>query len=110
MLGEGEPLFITEGASDCWAMLSSGHKAIAIPSATLLSRADRKQLMDYVKLHGPLNLHMYPDADVPGEKLYLQLVALANDLHSSILRHSLPSGCKDYAQWYASRQTSIITH
>ena len=53
---------------------------------------------------------MYPDADVPGEKLYLQLVALANDLHSSILRHSLPSGCKDYAQWYASRQTSIITH
>ena len=110
MLGKGEPLYITEGASDCWAMLSSGHKAIAIPSATLLSRDDRKTLNDYVKLHGPLNLHMYPDADVPGEKLYLQLVTLANDLHSSILRHSLPPGCKDYAQWYASRQTSIITH
>ena len=105
MLGKGEPLYITEGASDCWAMLSSGHKAIAIPSATLLSRDDRKTLNDYVKLHGPLNLHMYPDADVPGEKLYLQLVTLANDLHPSILRHSLPTGCKDYAQWYASNHT-----
>ena len=39
-LREGEPLFICEGASDCWAMLSSGHKAIAIPSATLLKRED----------------------------------------------------------------------
>lgn len=110
MLAPGEPLFITEGASDCWAMLSSGHKAIAIPSATLLGKADRKLLNDYVKLHGPLNLHMYPDADIPGEKLYLQLVALANELHSSILRHSLPAGYKDYAQWYATNHTSIITH
>ena len=105
MLGEGEPLFITEGASDCWAMLSSGHKAIAIPSATLLGKADRQLLKDFVASHGPLNLHMYPDADFPGEKLYLDLVALANDLHSSILRHSLPPGCKDYAQWYASNHT-----
>ena len=36
MLKPGERLFITEGCSDCWAMLSAGHKAIAIPSATLL--------------------------------------------------------------------------
>ena len=35
LLKPGEPLFITEGSSDCWAMLSAGHKAIAIPSATL---------------------------------------------------------------------------
>lgn len=110
MLGEGEPLFITEGASDCWAMLSSGHKAIAIPSATLLGKADRQLLKDFVASHGPLNLHMYPDADFPGEKLYLDLVALANELHSCILRHSLPPGCKDYAQWYATNHTSIITH
>lgn len=33
-LRPGEPLWITEGCSDCWAMLSSGHKAVAIPSAT----------------------------------------------------------------------------
>ena len=40
LLHEGEDLYITEGCSDCWAMLSSGHKAIAIPSATLLQRKD----------------------------------------------------------------------
>ena len=40
LLRPGEPLFITEGCSDCWAMLSAGHKAIAIPSATLLTRED----------------------------------------------------------------------
>ena len=40
LLKPGEPLFITEGCSDCWAMLSAGHKAIAIPSATLLTKQD----------------------------------------------------------------------
>lgn len=39
-LREGDDLWITEGCSDCWAMLSAGHKAIAIPSATLLSKKD----------------------------------------------------------------------
>ena len=44
LLKPGETLFITEGCSDCWAMLSAGHKAIAIPSATLLKRKDAEQL------------------------------------------------------------------
>ncbi len=44
MLKPGEDLWITEGCSDCWAMLSAGHKAIAIPSATLLSPKDKEIL------------------------------------------------------------------
>ena len=44
LLTPGERLFITEGCSDCWAMLSAGHKAIAIPSATLLKPEDRDVL------------------------------------------------------------------
>jgi hypothetical protein len=40
LLQPGDALYITEGCSDCWAMLSAGHKAIAIPSATLLKRKD----------------------------------------------------------------------
>ena len=43
-LRPGDELYITEGCSDCWAMLSAGHKAIAIPSATLLTRKDMEQL------------------------------------------------------------------
>ena len=40
----GDELWITEGCSDCWAMLSAGHKSIAIPSATLLSPKDKEFL------------------------------------------------------------------
>ena len=39
-LKPGDELWITEGPSDCWAMLSAGHKAVAIPSATSLTKAD----------------------------------------------------------------------
>lgn len=57
LLKPGETLFITEGCSDCWAMLSAGHKAIAIPSATLLKRKDVEQLSI---LNSQLNLRCSP--------------------------------------------------
>lgn len=95
MLKEGEPLFVTEGCSDCWAMLSAGHKAIAIPSATLLKPEDLKPLAG-------LNLHMYPDSDEPGERLFLQF----REVTPNVTRHQLPSGCKDFADAYVKRQTS----
>jgi len=47
----GDALYITEGCSDCWAMLSAGHKAIAIPSATLLSEEDKQWLQEPTTLH-----------------------------------------------------------
>jgi hypothetical protein len=43
-LKPGDHLFITEGCSDCWALLSVGYKAIAIPSATLLRTEEIKLL------------------------------------------------------------------
>ncbi len=91
-LRDGDDLYITEGCSDCWAMLSSGHKAIAVPSATLLSPADARMLTDLgSRLH--LRWHMYPDRDVPGERLFLQL----RDLLPTLEHHHLPPGCKDYS-------------
>lgn len=47
MLQPGEPLYIAEGCSDCWALLSAGHKAIAIPSATLLKPEDLQVLKQF---------------------------------------------------------------
>ena len=94
-LTEGEELYITEGCSDCWAMLSSGHKAIAVPSATLLTPADRALLLDITRRYR-VQWHMYPDQDAPGERLFLQL----RDLLPDIRRHALPPGCKDYAEFY----------
>ena len=94
-LKEGEELYITEGASDCWAMLSSGHKAIAIPSATLLSRQD-KELLSSLSLTLSLTFHMFPDRDLPGERLFLQLKKFLPNL----IHHQLPPGCKDYSDYY----------
>lgn len=94
-LRPGEELWIAEGCSDCWALLSSGHKAIAIPSATLLKPQDLENLKG-------LNLHMYPDQDLPGERLYLQLRQILPTLE----RHQLPVGCKDYSEYYACTERS----
>ena len=99
LLKPGEELYITEGCSDCWAMLSSGHKAIAIPSATLLTREDVEQLSNLPSLTGGAgggSFHMYPDNDVPGERLFLQLKQVLPNL----VHHQLPPGCKDYSDLY----------
>lgn len=99
LLKPGETLFITEGCSDCWAMLSAGHKAIAIPSATLLKRKDA-ELLETLSLKHGTRFAMYPDNDVPGERLFLQL----QEVLPSLVRHQLPSGCKDFSDYYLSQK------
>ena len=94
-LHEGEELWITEGASDCWAALSAGHKAIAIPSATLLKPKDVKML-EALNRELETPFHMAPDRDEPGERLFLQLQKVLPNLE----HHQLPKGCKDYADYY----------
>jgi hypothetical protein len=120
LLKPGEELWIAEGCSDCWALLSSGRKAIAIPSATLLKEEDLKPLITnhselstqnskFTTNHSELttqnsqliNLHMSPDADIPGEKLYLQL----KQLFPQLVRHPLPEGIKDYSEYYVKLRT-----
>ncbi|MCR4813038.1 MAG: hypothetical protein K5867_10655 [Bacteroidales bacterium] len=100
-LKPGEALYITEGASDCWAMLSAGHKAIAIPSATLLKPQDVKQL-ETLNLKLGTQFHMYPDQDEPGERLFLQLKKILPDLQ----HHHLPPNCKDYSDYYLQLKTT----
>jgi len=105
LLKPGEQLFITEGCSDCWAMLSAGHKAIAIPSATLLSKKDKEILST---LHSQLltKFEMWPDNDAPGERLFLQL----QEVLPSLVRHQLPVGCKDYSDYYVSVKRKEADH
>ena len=123
LLREGESLYITEGCSDCWAMLSSGHKAIAIPSATLLKPADVTTITQH--LPPGTQLHMYPDRDEPGERLFLQLKELLESQSCasgslpreggergsqdsgergrfSLHHHHLPPDCKDFSEYYIS--------
>ena len=96
-LKAGDELYITEGCSDCWAMLSAGHKAIAIPSATLLKRKDVEQLLS-LSASLSLKFHMFPDRDEPGERLFLQL----KERLPNLVHHQLPPGCKDFSDYYLS--------
>ena len=107
LLRPGEPLFITEGCSDCWAMLSAGHKAIAIPSATLLTQDVRSKMADgrsnssLLTLNSSLGItfHMFPDRDAPGERLFLQLQKVLPTLQ----HHQLPPDCKRTSATTTSR-------
>ena len=99
MLRPEEPLYITEGCSDCWAMLSAGHKAVAIPSATLLSKADKDLLCNLAERLGT-TFHMYPDRDAPGERLFMQL----KEVLPSLEHHQLPPDCKDFSDYYMKAQ------
>ena len=90
-----DELYITEGCSDCWAMLSAGHKAIAIPSATLLTKKDIEQL-SIINCQLSITFNMYPDRDAPGERLFLQL----QQVLPSLVHHQLPPNCKDFSDYY----------
>ena len=80
-------------------MLSSGHKAIAIPSATTLHQNEILKVFKMIKDLAP-SIHIYPDQDIPGERLYLQLTLLATQAGLCLVRHSLPAGCKDFSEFY----------
>ena len=95
LLKPGDSLWITEGCSDCWAMLSAGHKAVAIPSATLLTHRDAQQL-SVLSSQFSIEYHMFPDRDEPGERLFLQLQKVL----PSLVHHQLPPGCKDFSDYY----------
>lgn len=89
----GEKLFLSEGITDCIALLSSGRKAVAIPSATLLKE---KQL----KLLAARNLYMYPDKDEAGERLFDELQNMLGKRGAMVVQVSLPEGCKDFSDYY----------
>ena len=97
LLKPGDTLFITEGCSDCWAMLSAGRKAIAIPSATLLKRKDA-ELLGTLSLKLGTKFGMYPDNDAPGERLFLQL----KEMLPNLVRYQLPPGNKDFSDYYVT--------
>ena len=97
-LKSGDTLFIAEGCSDCWSLLSAGYKAIAIPSATLLTQKDIEQL-SIINCQLSISFHMWPDNDTPGERLFLQLQKVL----PSLVHHQLPSDCKDFSDYYLTK-------
>lgn len=91
-LKKGDELWITEGPSDCWAMLSAGRKAVAIPSATSLTMDDIRLLTH--GLPDGVSLHMAPDNDRPGMELFQDLKRHFPQMQG----HVLPDGVKDFGE------------
>ena len=93
-LREGDELWITEGPSDCWAMLSAGRKAVAIPSATSLTMDDVGLIKE--GLPRGVTLNMMPDNDRPGMELFQTLKRFFPELKG----HVLPEGVKDFGEMW----------
>ena len=99
LLKPDDELWITEGVTDCLAMLSSGRKAIAIPSATLLKPQDVALLSAF----NSERFHIYPDQDAAGERLFLNL----RDRFPGINRHQLPATFKDFGDYWKTSSTHL---
>ena len=106
-----EELWITEGVTDCLAMLSSGRKAIAIPSATLLKPEDVELITRPLSEGWRGSFHMYPDQDEPGERLFLELNKLLSPhlgvVGGGLQHHLLPSKYKDFGEYWAKGRLEI---
>lgn len=100
-LRPGDTLYISEGPSDTWSLLSAGHRALGIPSATLLSHKASK-LLQAIDAKLSLRFEMWPDNNRPGERLFQQL----KEVLPGIVRHDLPPDCGDYSDYYLSK-TSV---
>ena len=93
----GDRLFISEGITDCMALLSAGKKAVAIPSATILPEEDLILLKDY-------DLRMYPDSDDAGRRAFRELRRFFVNNYSTVKAEKLPSCMKDYSAYYAKQK------
>ena len=103
-LRPNDTLYICEGASDNWSMLSAGYRAVAIPSATLLTKKD-VELLQSLSSELSVSFEMWPDNDTPGERLFLQLQKVL----PSLVHHQLPQGCKDFSEFYLQTITKTKT-
>ena len=91
-LADDEPLYLAEGVSDCLAHLTLRHKAVAIPSATLLHPEALQPLAGR-------HLILYPDADEAGQRLCDRLQQLLPSLDATLDIRPLPRGCKDFSDF-----------
>lgn len=94
-LSDDENLYISEGVSDCLALLSTGYNAIAIPSASNLPLKDIRNLIKY-------NLIMCADHDLAGERAYETLRYHVIRMGGKIHRLEYPENFKDYGEYHKS--------
>lgn len=92
-----DTIYLSEGITDCLALLSSGKKAIGLPSATNIPTDDLPFLRG-------LNVIMAADNDKAGQKAIDDVLNSITDFINefSILR--LPEVYKDFSEFYMKQQ------
>lgn len=98
----GTKLFITEGITDCLAMLSAGYDAVALPSATSLPTTDLAKLKNY-------KLYMVSDRDKAGNDAFIKLYRIMLRFGCETKRIKLPNDVKDFCDYYV-RTTKDSTY
>lgn len=97
ILEQGAKLYVSEGITDCLAMLSAGMNAVALPSATIFPFEDLVLLKKY-------DLRMYPDQDEAGMRAFGELRRFFVNQSTTIRAEKLPDGVKDYCDYYIKSQ------
>ncbi|MCM1140137.1 MAG: toprim domain-containing protein [Muribaculum sp.] len=92
-ISSNERLFITEGITDCLAMLSCGYKAVAIPSATSFPAEDIARLKRD-------KLYMVVDNDKAGNYAFMKLYRIMLRYGCELKRGKLPDSVKDFCEYY----------
>ena len=91
---------LVKGATPRFRFPQGAQCTIAIPSATLLNKKD-VELLQALSSELSIRFEMWPDNDMPGERLFLQLQKVLPDL----VHHQLPPDCKDFSEYYLSTIT-----
>lgn len=92
---QGEKLYITEGITDCLAVLSTGNHAIAIQSASSIPEKELYLLLGY-------SLYMIPDQDNAGLIAFNKLFRFFLRQGKNLIQVELPNGFKDFSDYYMS--------
>lgn len=107
-LGVGDVLTLVEGPSDLWAAASAassagakGMKALAIPSASMLTPSAAKVLAALGELR--ITIRMIADQDAPGHQLLEQV----RQILPQVEEVTLPPGYKDFGQWFAATRQAL---
>lgn len=89
----GDTLHVSEGITDCLALLSDGYNAVAIPSATTFVKEDIRELVPY-------KIVMSVDRDAAGEKAYQSVCNAIIGMGGIIRRMDFPGQYKDYGEYH----------
>jgi len=99
LLAPDSELWLCEGGTDVIAHLSARHFAIGIPGAYNVKPDDLACLPYFVRERN-VTLHCAADNDRAGNDMFETLSRVCTQLELPLVRHKLPTGCKDFSNFY----------